>query len=97
MVIFSDSLINNFLISSLKKNGLEVLIPEKSNLKINFFKLLFNYIYNGSYLICNASSLVLSIAFLSYEKIYLPSKEKEFSEVILDNAHNSFPTCINWN
>ncbi len=96
VVIFSDSLVNNFLISSLEKNGLKVLIPEENNRDINFLKLFFNYINNGSYLICNASSLVLSIAFLSYERIYLPSLEQDFQEVILDNAHASFPTNLNW-
>ena len=97
VVIFSDSLVNNFFISSLEKNGLRVLIPEKNNKNVNFLKLFFNYIHNGSYLICNASSLVLSIAFLSYEKIYMPSREKEFKEVSLDNAHKYSPTNLNWN
>ena len=46
---------------------------------------------------CNSSSLVLSIAFLNHDKIYLPSKEKDYDQIILDEAHNIFPTALNWN
>ena len=39
---------------------------------------------------------VLSISFLYHEKIYLPSKENDFQNVFLNNAHNTYPTSLNW-
>ena len=96
VVIFSDEIIQDFFISSLEINGLEVLIPEKDIQKESFLNLFFSYVFKGSYLLCNSSTLVLSIAFLSHEKIYLPSKEKDFEEILLDDAHNYYPTLLNW-
>tara|TARA_Y100000589_G_scaffold330968_1_gene382425 strand:- start:4334 stop:5200 length:867 start_codon:yes stop_codon:yes gene_type:complete len=96
VVIFSDELIKKFFILSLKTKGLEVIIPENENKNLNFNKIFFKYIYNASYILCNSSSLVLSIAFLSHESIYLPCRNKEFIEILLSDAHISHPTNINW-
>ncbi len=97
VVLFSDSLIDEFFISDLESSSLKVILPEIKNKNINFLKLFFSYVYKSKCILCNASSLILSIAFISHQKIYLPSSDKEFQEIFLDNAHNSFPTLINWN
>ena len=97
VVIFSDSQINKRLISSLKDKEINVFIPETSNSNSEFFEVFFNYVFNASLVICNSSSLVLSISFLSHENVYLPSTEKYYQKVCLNNAHKSFPTILNWN
>ena len=97
VVIFSDSNINNFFISSLERNHLEVFLPEISSKNEKFLKLFISYLYRGSHILCNSSSLVLSIAFLKHVKIYLPSQEKDYVDIFLDEAHNIFPTSLNWN
>ena len=97
VVIFSDSIIDKFFISSLENNDIEVFLPEISSRNKNFLKLFFSYLYRGSYILCNASSLVLSIAFLKHEIIYLPSMEKDYVQILLDEAHNTYPTVLNWN
>ena len=97
VVIFSDSTINKFFISSLERNELEIFLPEINYRNVNFFKLFFSYLYRASFVMCNSSSLVLSIAFLNHEKIYLPSKEKDYHQIFLDKAHKTFPTALNWN
>ena len=97
IVLFSDSEINKNFISELEINGIEVIIPEthKKNGDL-FLKLFMKYIYDASAIICNSSSLVLSISFLFHEFIYLPSKDDDFQKVFLDEAHNSYPTLLNW-
>ena len=97
VVIFSDSIINKFFVSSLESYQLEVILPELNFTNTSFYKLFFSYLYKGSYILCNCSSLVLSIAFLKHEKIYLPSKEKDYDQILIDEAHNTFPTSLNWN
>jgi len=98
VVIFSDSNIDNFIISELKKNKIDVLIPNQEITQNNFFLDLFvNYLCNAKSVICNSSTLVLSISFLFHEKVYLPSKKMDFQKIFLDNAHNSYPTSLNWN
>ena len=98
VVIFSDSSINNFFISELKKNKIDVLIPNEEKTQQNsFLELFVNYLYNAKSVICNASTLVLSISFLFHKKVYLPSKKMDFQNVFLNNAHNSYPTSLNWN
>ena len=84
-------------ISYLEMNGIEVILPEDENQDINFLKLFSSYIFNCSAVLCNASSLVLSIAFLSHEYIYLPSRKNILNKVVLNDAHNSYPTNLNWN
>ncbi len=97
VVIFSDSNINKGFISSLKDKEINVFIPETSNNNSEFFEIFFNYVFNASLVICNSSSLVLSISFLSHDNVYLPSTEKYYQKVSLNNAHMSFPTILNWN
>jgi hypothetical protein len=97
VVLFSDALIDKFFISVLELNQLKVILPELRNKNVNFLKLFFSHVNKSKYILCNASSLILSIAFISHKKIYLPSRDNEFQEIFLDNAHNSFPTLINWN
>jgi len=98
VVIFSDSKIDDIFISKLKMNGLEVIIPEtyKKN-KDLFLKLFIRYIISSNLIICNSSTLVLSIAFLFHETIYLPSNDKDFQKVFLNEAHENYPTNLNWN
>ena len=97
VVLFSDSLIKKNLIYSLKKNSLSVMVPEIGNRNINFLKLFFSYTAKSKFILCNASSLTLSLAFLSHEKVYLPSIKEDFQEIYLNNAHNSYPALLNWN
>ena len=97
VVIFSDADISNLIFSTLKKSGLTIIIPEKNNINESFLKLFFPYVYNASSIICNASTLVLSLSFLSHEKIFLPSRKSDLQEINLNNAHALQPACLNWN
>ncbi len=97
VVIFSDSLIDEFLLSSLETKGLNVLTPETKYNNHNFLDLFFSYINNCSFILCNASTLVLSIAYLTHEKIFVPSKKYFYKEILLNEAHLSYPTLLNWN
>ena len=97
VVIFSDFNINKFFLSSLESASLKVFLPEIYFGNSNFLKLFFSYLHRGSFILCNSSSLVLSIAFLNHDKIYLPSKEKDYDQILLNEAHNTFPTALNWN
>ena len=96
VVIFSDSKISEFLFLSLKIKGLKIIIPEIENNNENFLKLFFTYVYNSSSILCNASSLVLSISFLSHEYIYLPSQKNDLQKIPLNDAHKLSPTFLNW-
>ena len=96
VVIFSDSILSKFFVSSLESKGLEVILPEINYEKTNFLKLFFTYLYRGSFILCNSSSLVLSIAFIKHEKIYIPSKEKDYYQILLDEAHIKYPTALTW-
>ena len=95
VVIFSDDEINNLLINSLLNNGIKVITPITKN--SDFIDHFINYVYNASLIICNASTLTISISFLFHEKIYLPSKYNDFQKVIIDEAHLSNPSLLNWN
>ena len=97
VVIFSDADVSNLLLSTLRKKGLKIIIPEKIKINESFLKLFFSYVYNASSILCNASTLVLSLSFLSHEKIFLPSRKSDFQEIILNNAHALSPACLNWN
>ena len=98
VVIFSDSNINNFIISELEKNKIDVFIPNLQTNQNNLFLDLFvNYLFNAKSVICNSSTLVLSISFLFKDEVYLPSKRRDFQKIFLNNAHNSYPTSLNWN
>ena len=97
VVIFSDSMIEKSFISSLESDKIQVIMPEINHKDENFLKLFFSYLYRGSFILCNSSSLAMSIAFLKHKEIYLPSKEKDYDHILLDNAHNTFPTSLNWN
>ena len=98
VVIFSDSNINNFIISELEKNKIDVFIPNLQTNQNNLFLDLFvNYLFNAKSVICNSSTLVLSISFMFKDEVYLPSKRRDFQKIFLNNAHNSYPTSLNWN
>lgn len=98
VVLFSDSEINKNFVSKLELNCIEVIIPEthKNNEDL-FLKLFTEFICNASTIICNSSSLVLSLSYVYHEFVYLPSKYDDFQKVFLDEAHNSYPTLLNWN
>ncbi len=97
VAIFSDSSLKNSFISTLEMNGLKVIFPEIGISSEKFLDIFLSYIWGASFILCNASTLVLSFAFLNHEKIYLPSRKKDFQEIFLNKAHNSFPTLLNWN
>ena len=97
VVIFSDSRISNYMVSSLEKNKINIFIANtgESN-NSSFLELFITYLYYSKSVICNSSSLVLSLSFLFHEKIYLPSKVNLFQNIFLNNAHNSYPCSLNW-
>ena len=97
VVIFSDCHIDDFMISFLKSHKIQTLIKNTGDDKnCSFLKLFVYYLSNAKSVICNASTLVLSISFLYHEKIYLPSKENYFQNVFLNDAHNTYPISLNW-
>ncbi len=96
VVIFSDSVISIDMVADLRNKDLNVFIPDSKDKSI-FLELFFNYVKHASLIICNSSSLVLSVSFLFHENIYLPSQKKDYQKVCINNAHNSFPTFLNWN
>tara|TARA_Y100000589_G_C27199303_1_gene648702 strand:+ start:14452 stop:15333 length:882 start_codon:yes stop_codon:yes gene_type:complete len=96
IVMFSDSSINNLLIADLRRSGINVFLPENLDNNRTFLQLFINYISNAHSIICNSSTLVLSISILFHEYIYLPS-EDSYQNICLKNAHNSYPTFLNWN
>ncbi len=95
VALFCDEEVPNSFLEILENYGIEVTIPEEFQ-KNNFLNLYIKYISYASKVMCNASTLALSLSFLFHEKIYLPSNKNHFQEVDLKDAHNSFPTCLNW-
>ena len=96
IILFSDSCIDNIILSLLKNNKIDISkIDPYSN--YSFEELFIYYLYNAKSVICNASTLVLSISFIFHKNVYLPSKSNDFQHVSLDNAHDSYPTSLNWN
>ena len=95
VVIFSDSEIPNEIIKALEKSGIKVDNPDRNykNFLFNFIE----YISNAVVVLCNASTLTLSLSFLYHEEIYFPSKKNNYlQKVLIDEAHNSFPATLNW-
>tara|TARA_Y100000739_G_C20595060_1_gene459914 strand:- start:1216 stop:2160 length:945 start_codon:yes stop_codon:yes gene_type:complete len=100
VVIFSDSNIESRFINILKNKGIKVFLPNLNlaeNKNTNFLDLFIYYLSKSSCVLCNASTLTLSIAFLFHEIIYLPSKVNDFDIVNINDAHNYFPISLNWN
>ena len=98
VIIFSDSPLSNKIYSFLKENNIFSEIANLNDFKSNIFLEQFvNYLYYSKTVICNASSLVLSLSFLFHEKIYLPSNDEDFQKLSLNNAHKSYPSSLNWN
>ena len=98
VVIFSDSKINLSFISKLESYNISVLLAENEITKdISFLELFVNYLYRSKAVICNASTLVLSLSFIFHEKIYFPSKRNYFQKLFLNNAHKFHPISLNWN
>ncbi len=96
IIIFSDSCIDNIILSLLKNNKIDISKIDPYN-NFSFEELFIYYLYNAKSVICNASTLVLSISFIFHKNVYLPSKSNDFQYVLLDNAHDSYPTLLNWN
>jgi len=97
VVIFSDSNISNHFISSLNISGIEVQILNAGiDNNRNFLQLFVSYLYNSKAVICNASTLVMSLSFLYHNYIYLPSYKEDFQKLDLNNAHTSFPSLLTW-
>ncbi len=98
VVIFSDNFLDKTFISLLEKNEIKVSLANFGDSKKNcFLETFVNYLYNSKAVICNASSLALSLSFLFHDEIYLPSKNDHFQKILLDKAHNSYPSSLNWN
>ena len=66
VVIFSDEDVSKPLSYSLNKYGIETIFP-LDNQKLDFVQV-FIFIENASCIICNASTLVMSISFLFHMK-----------------------------
>ena len=91
----SVALIVFFIIKALEKSGIKVDNPDRNykNFLFNFIE----YISNAVVVLCNASTLTLSLSFLYHEEIYFPSKKNNYlQKVLIDEAHNSFPATLNW-
>ena len=87
--------IPNEIIKALEKSGIKVDNPDRNykNFLFNFIE----YISNAVVVLCNASTLTLSLSFLYHEEIYFPSKKNNYlQKVLIDEAHNSFPATLNW-
>ena len=95
VVIFSDSEIPKMILRDLKKSRINVINPIQTyeNFLLNFVR----YISDAFVVLCNASTLTLSLSFLYHEEIYLPSgKNNYLQKVLIKEAHNSFPTNLTW-
>ena len=97
VVIFSDSNLGNSFTSSLKMYGIKIIFLSTGKNGNKFFLNLFvKYLQAAKSVICNASTLVIAISFLSREAIYLPSNKKGYQKLMLDKAHIKLPSCLNW-
>ena len=96
VVIFSDSEISDQFIKEINNNEIETIIPLDNNNK-SFISLFILYVSKASFVMCNASTLAISIAFLFHEEIYLPSFKMNYQKVFLNSAHLTSPTSLNWN
>ena len=96
VIIFSDSCIDNIMLSLLENNKIDISKIDTHN-SISFEELFIYYLSNAKSVICNGSTLVLSVSFIYHRNVYLPSKFNDFQKVLLDKAHDSFPTSLNWN
>ena len=96
VIIFSDSPIENIMTSLLKIEKIDTSYLDSFN-NNSFLELFLYYLSNAKAVICNASSLVLSMSFIYHKGVYLPSKMNNCQYVVLNEAHNSFPTLLNWN
>ncbi len=98
LIIFSDSSISNYITSFLKEKKIYSEIANIKDFKNNtFLEQFVNYLYYSKTVICNASSLALSLSFLFHDKIYLPSNSEDFQKLPLNMAHKSYPALLNWN
>ena len=98
VVIFSDCDLNSLFISKLESYNIKVLLADNKISKgIPFLDLFINYLFNAKSVICNASTLLLSLSFIFHKKIYLPSENSYFQKISLNNAHKSYPIKLNCN
>ena len=97
IVLFSDSILSNFLISKLIKHEITVIQPDKEKRNDLFLEIFINYVANAKFVMCNASSLALSFSFIFHKSVFLPSRNNYFQKVSLYNAHKSYPALLNWN
>ena len=96
VIIFSDSKISNQFIEKLQNDGIKTDIPIEDSER-SFLELFIYYISKASFVMCNASTLSLSMSFLFHEEIYLPTFKKNFQKINIREAHLKYPTCLNWN
>ena len=94
--MFSDSIISKKLLNSLREKGIQIYIPNQDS-ENTFLSLFIKYIANAKYVLCNSSTLTLSLSYLFHQNIYIPSYHKDFDEILLTQAHNTYPTSLNWN
>lgn len=95
VVIFSDDNIPKFLLSELNKLGIKTSSPVTHSKK-SFIRLFIDYLKNADYVLCNASTLTLSLSYIFHDFIFLPSRDEEFQKVNINNAHENQVTSINW-
>ena len=96
VIIFSDSPIENIMASLIKIEKIDFSNINSFN-NNSFLELFLYYLSNAKAVICNASTLVLSMSFIYQKGVYLPSKLNNFQYVVLNEAHYSFPASLNWN
>ena len=96
VIIFSDSPIENIMASLIKIEKIDTSNINSFN-NNSFLELFLYYLSNAKAVICNASTLVLSMSFIYQKGVYLPSKLNNFQYVVLNEAHDSFPASLNWN
>tara|TARA_B100001989_G_scaffold142320_1_gene101200 strand:- start:5955 stop:6896 length:942 start_codon:yes stop_codon:yes gene_type:complete len=96
VIIFSDGEISSYMKNIITNENIKIKIP-RENKKNTFLQLFVKYLSNADLILCNASTLSLSISFVFHDYVYLPKKSKSFFKRIpLSTAHNISPCSLNW-
>lgn len=95
--LFTDDFNLTELTQNLKDMGIDVLKPSSNGKDNNEF--LNEFIYNSksaSSILCNSSSLSLSLAFVFHNYVYTPHKRDICRLTYVDKLHITKPHMINW-
>ena len=95
VVIFSDEEISVNLKNALSSKNIFLINPKISSSE-SFLKLFINGIAKADVVLCNASTLSLSCAFIYHEEVAIPSEKNGFKIINLDKAQITHPTNLNW-